>query len=586
LRFGFNVSNHDEVDTLTGGNCLLLLSPRIPTSGRVTGFKFFAKSNTGVVHLQTYRLDGNGVPRLQGSYLVQTLRKGLQSVQLEEEEQWSVEAGDVLGQCYTRSSIAFAWIQNPIEQISDPSRLLAAQYARGDVHAPGSYGNAHWLSYQPGIQTSIGEQVMGSEMGLAFYANQGQYRDRVYALQVDIHPAVSCTSLPREAQFGFGTVDCTATECTLTCGEGYGTTTPTQTCLAGGAWSEQGVCQPIAMPVLEQSRRLPDLDPYSLRFRWQSKSDLPSGVVLLGWELSTELRYPTGKDMELEALEGLLNVTGSRIFPPTTTAYTRRTDLQEEVEHVQVHARIRMLVSGGMSRWAEGVFLPPCACDLYRALRLEDPFEGTQFGTPLDVSMRQNLNPSNDLLLTFTPNSLCADQYEVQMTAVDGTDLGVKAVLVGTFHANTAKSCSFFHPTTNSLTRVAYPMHGRAVNFCVRALPMPLCGQCQSQYNSGANDLGAMPTPVCVTYTPYFSVGLGGQVGTLLTRLSPISQPVGGVTIKAFFTDATGNPVGQPQETWTDVRGEWRIRLASRDLAQQTYGSCGSVAGGCQRADG
>lgn len=204
---------------------------------------------------------------------------------------------------YTRSSIVFRWIRNNIDEWNEASEKQdvdrTVRYGRYDPFAAGS---PHWISFDgAGIQDAYGQPVLGTPTG-AFYvdsANNDRISDRDYALQVEIIPAVACPTLDSNAAGGNGQVVCDAQTCELQCDDGYGSSTPLQTCQSNGAWSAQGLCVSVPPPTVRESRRIGELDPYSFTLTWSpsgASASLPSGIVLLGWEMRSILVRPRATD--------------------------------------------------------------------------------------------------------------------------------------------------------------------------------------------------------------------------------------------------------------------------------------------------
>lgn len=188
---------------------------------------------------------------------------------------------------------------------------------------------------------------------------------------------------------------------------------------------------------------------------------LPATLCLyVNREFEWRLIFPTPSDLLLVALDGAQQQrTGNLTFNKDQLAYSIVTDSSKEIEHLGYETRLRMLVTGGSSHWVVHNFAAPCACDFARAKELDDPEQAIIFGWPLDVYVKQLFTSASSLIISFLPNSLCADSYQVTIDAQDGTLLDYEPFVFNTFHADNEKSCGAFTTTIQQIVQVRFCYH-------------------------------------------------------------------------------------------------------------------------------
>ena len=356
------------------------------------------------------------------------------------------------------------------------------------------------------------------------------------------------------------------------CNPGYAlasTAAPSLTCtgaaaVGGSDWQPAAPASATQWCVLASSSltlvsvSYPSQYSYSLSWTGFDATGIPASTASPMWNLTHTLQFPSPLQLSpSNAAESGLLVSQSVQLPITTRSYTFVVDSNAHIEgtiaEVELYAYIPRAIdnttSGSVSNLPKGVagnlytsqivaplIVLPCGCDV-----VNNPA-----GVPLQMTVTQSLTSDNSLTLQFLPQSLCNPNYQiVQVNETTELTSASSLPLLETYYAENADSCPFLTVAQTVVGQASWQIAGQVANYCVTAVPQPMCTGCVPLYTAGVlPPFGTATAPditTCASVVVSFYVPISGQVTT--PGSSGVAATVANVTITAVVVDTNNVPV-------------------------------------------
>ena len=317
---------------------------------------------------------------------------------------------------------------------------------------------------------------------------------------------------------------------------------------------------------------------------------LPASAVLssVQYSLLYELLFPTASNIDLsnpseagilqtqsftisaaqQSVEGsaggVLTVSsGSLGTPGSVLVASLQTDSGSHIEGLQLAVSYQVSYTDNTGQPRTSALsspllqVMPCGCDI-----ADNPS-----GAPWQTGFTESMGSINQLLLAWTPNSLCADTYRINSST---TPLSIADIT--TYYAESEGYCNLIQPVTTVLGAVSWQMTGRPQSVCIYPLPMPICIGCTGIYPNTAPQYYT-----CVSFTPQWYITVSGTVMTAPSASSPQSAPVLNATLTALVYSLQGalqyESPGVPVQAvaTSSSTGAFTLTLVSSVLTAQYY---------------
>ena len=227
-----------------------------------------------------------------------------------------------------------------------------------------------------------------------------------------------------------------------------------------------------------------------------------------------------------------------------------------------INAQLTMTPVVPVSNWIGSptptTVIGPCGCDVVN----------NYDGLPQNVSITQSFDDSNELTITFTPQSLCASQYQLKSN-VTGQLQKLNLTNINTPYAANYAACSTLTPYQTPIQQITWQLAGRPQWLCVVPLPMTICEQCVPVYTPQTWNYA------CQTLTPLYWFNIDGQIES--GGSSSTAAGVEGVTVTAVVLDTNSQPLLDAYglqvsaTAVTNVLGKYQMQLRSAGLTQPLY---------------
>ena len=336
---------------------------------------------------------------------------------------------------------------------------------------------------------------------------------------------------------------------------------------------------------------------YSYMVSWSGfdATGVPPSTSPPMWNLTHTLQFPSPLQLSTaNAAEKGLLVSQSVQLPISTRTYTFVVDSNAHIEgtiaEVELYAYIPRTIdnttSGSAANLPQGVagnlytsqiVAPlvelPCGCDV-----VNNPT-----GAPQGMSITQSLSTDNSLTIHFLPQSLCNPNYQiVQVNESTGVTSATSLPILETYYAESADSCPFLTEAQAVVGTATWQLAGQVANYCVTAVPQPICTGCVPLYTAGVlPPFGTGTAPditTCASLIITYYVPISGHITTPGT--SGAAASVANVTVTAvvvdtnnvpmlFYDEVTRTNVTVTTTTVTDTYGQFSFTINSTLITTQ-----------------